>query len=105
MDVVLLGFIAPFVYGGFSGFLKRLFGIFFAVIALVVTAYFRYPVASIASTFFKGIPEAYAQLVASIIVFPAILAVLHLASRKAIERINVQGLTKGVDSVLGAIRP
>jgi uncharacterized membrane protein required for colicin V production len=104
MDVVLLGFIAGFIYGGFrSGFLKRLFGIVFAVISLLVTAYFRYPVAAIASSLFKSIPAEYAQLVASIIVFPAILAILHLVSRKAIERINVQGLTKGIDSVLGAI--
>ncbi len=104
MDVVLLGFIAGFIYGGFrSGFLKRLFGIVFAIVSLLVTAYFRYPVAAITSTFFKSIPEEYAQLVASIILFPAILTILHLVSRKTIERINVQGLTKELDSVLGAI--
>ena len=104
MDVVLLGFIAAFIFGGFrSGFLKRLFGIGFAVVSLLVTAYFRYPVAAIASTFFKTIPEAYAQLVASIILFPAVLAILHLVSRKTIERINVQGLTKDIDAILGAI--
>lgn len=104
MDVVLLGFIAGFIYGGFrSGFLKRLFGIFFVVISLLATAYFRYPVAAIASAFFKDIPAEYAQLVASIIVFPAVLTALHLVSRATIERIHVQGLTKGVDSILGAI--
>jgi len=104
MDVVLLGFIAGFIYGGFrSGFLKRLFGIVFAVVSLLVTAYFRYPVAALASTFFQGVSEDYAQLAASVIVFPAVLAILHLISRKAIERINVQGLTKGIDSILGAI--
>ncbi len=104
MDVVLLGFIAGFIYGGFrSGFLKRLFGIAFAIIALIVTAYLRYPVAAIASTFFKDIPADYAQLVGAIIVFPATLATLHILSRKTIERIHVQGLTKGVDSILGAI--
>jgi uncharacterized membrane protein required for colicin V production len=104
MDVVLLGFIAGFIYGGYrSGFLKRLFGIAFAVISLLVTAYFRYPVAAIASTLFKSIPEEYAQLVAAVIVFPAVLAILHLVSRKTIERIHVQGLTKQLDGVLGAI--
>jgi uncharacterized membrane protein required for colicin V production len=104
MDVVLLGFIAAFVYGGYrSGFLKRLFGIVFAIVSLLVAAYFRYPVAAIASTLFKSIPEQYAQLVASIIVFPVVLAILHLVSRKTIERINVQGLTKQLDGILGAI--
>ena len=104
MDVILLGFIAGFIYGGFrSGFLKRLFGIVFAVVSLLLTAYFRYPVAAIASTFFKSIPQDYAQLVASIIVFPAVLTILHLISRKTIERINVQGLTKEIDGILGAI--
>ena len=104
MDVVLLGFIAAFIYGGYrSGFLKRLFGIAFAIVSLLVTAYIRYPVAAVAATLFKSIPEEYAQLVASIIVFPAVLTIHHVVSRKTIERINVQGLTKQVDGVLGAI--
>ncbi len=104
MDVVLLGFIAGFIYGGYrSGFLKRLFGIVFVVIALLATAYLRYPVAAIASALFKDIPADYAELVAAIIVFPAVLAALHLLSGTMIERIHVQGLTQAVDGALGAV--
>jgi len=104
MDVVLLGFIAGFIYGGYrSGFLKRLFGIVFAVIAFLASAYLRYPVGAILQTFFKDITADYAELVAAIIVFPAVLAALHLASRSLIDRINVQGVTKELDAILGAV--
>src|SRR5262245_58800042 len=104
MDVVLLGFIAGFIYGGYrSGFLKRLFGILFAALAFLASAYLRYPVGAILQTFFKDITPDYAELVAAIIVFPAVLAGLPLASRSLIERINVQGVTKELDAILGAI--
>jgi uncharacterized membrane protein required for colicin V production len=104
MDVVLVGFIAGFVYGGFrSGFIKRLIGIGFAIIAFGLGAWFRYPVGAIASTFFKDIPLDYANLVGYAIAFPAILAGLHLASRLVLGKLQVQGMTKEVDAGLGAV--
>lgn len=104
MDIVLLGFIAGFVFGGFrSGFLKRLFGILFALISLLLTAYLRIPVAAIAAGLFPDIPTSYVDLVTSIIIFPIALTILHAISRKTIERINPKGLTKEIDAVLGAI--
>jgi len=104
MDVVLLGFIAGFIFAGFrTGFLKRLFGILFAAVSLLLTAYLRIPVGAIASNLFPDVPTAYVDLISSIIIFPAALAVLHVVSRSAIERIHVQGLTKQLDGVLGAI--
>ena len=104
MDVVLVGFIAGFIFGGFrSGFLKRLIGIGFAILAFALGAYFRYPVGAIASTFFKDIPADYANLVGYAIAFPAILAIFHLVSRTALNRIRVDGITKELDAILGAI--
>jgi uncharacterized membrane protein required for colicin V production len=104
MDVALVGIMAGFVYGGFrSGFLKRLIGIGFAILALALGAWFRYPIGAIASTFFKDIPPDYANLVGYAIAFPAILAALHIAGRLVLGKVEVQGITKGVDSTLGAI--
>ena len=104
MDVVLLGFIAGFIFAGFrTGFLKRLFGILFAAVSLLLTAYLRIPVGAIASNFFPDVPTAYVDLITSIIIFPAALAVLHVVSRSAIERIHVQGVTKEIDAALGAV--
>ena len=104
MDVVLVGFIAGYIFGGWrTGFLRRLLGIAFAIISFLLSAYFRYPIGAIASTFFKDIPTDYANLVGYTIAFPAILAILHFGSRTITGRIQVQGMTKEVDALLGAI--
>jgi uncharacterized membrane protein required for colicin V production len=104
MDVVLVGFIAAFVFGGWrSGLLMRLIGIGFALLSFVLGAYLRYPFGAIASTFSKSIPADYANLVGYAIAFPAILGILHVASRSVLGRVKVQGITKEVDAALGAV--
>lgn len=105
MDVVLVGFIAGFIYGGFrTGFLLRLLGIVFMVLSFVVSAYFRYPVGAFASTFIKDIPADYANLVGYAIAFPAVLAVLHVTSRLVLGKAKVHGLVaEGTDKILGAV--
>jgi uncharacterized membrane protein required for colicin V production len=105
LDVVLVGFIVGYIYAGFrSGFLKRLLGIIFLVISFLVTAYLRYPIGAIASTFFPQIPSDYANLVGAAICFPAVLALLHITSAAALRRVNVHGLVaEGTDKILGAI--
>ena len=75
----------------------------FAIASLALGAWFRYPVGAVASTFFKDIPPDYANLVGYAIAFPAILAAFHIASRLLFGKVHVQGITKGVDSALGAI--
>ncbi|HYM83393.1 MAG TPA: CvpA family protein [Candidatus Dormibacteraeota bacterium] len=103
MDVVLVGFIAGFVFGGWrTGFLHRLLGIVFMALSFVVSAYFRYPVGAIASTFFKDIPPDYANLVGYAIAFPVVLAALHIGARIILGDIHPQGMTKQLDSALGA---
>lgn len=104
MDVVLVGFIAGFVFGGWRlGFLRGLIGLGFMVAAFVIGAYFRYPVGAIASRFFKGIPPDYANLVGYAIAFPVVLAALHLVGALFLGRVRVGGLAKEVDSALGAV--
>ena len=103
MDVVLVGFVAGFIYGGWrTGFLRRLIGIGFLVISFVASAYFRYPVAAVASTFFKDIPADYANLVGYTIAFPVVLGALHLVGGRLTRSVSVSGLTKEADQALGA---
>jgi uncharacterized membrane protein required for colicin V production len=104
MDVVLVGFIAGFVFGGWrTGFLHRLLGIAFMAISFVASAYFRYPVAAIASTFFKDIPSDYANLVGYAIAFPVVLVALHVGARLILGSVHPQGMAKEMDAALGAV--
>ncbi|MFI5199233.1 MAG: CvpA family protein [Candidatus Limnocylindrales bacterium] len=105
MDVVLVGFIAGFIYAGFrTGFLLRLLGIAFMAIAFVASAYLRYPIGAIASKFLPQVPADYANLVGMAIAFPAILAGLHIVSRQVLGKVKVHGLVaEGTDKILGAI--
>ena len=104
MDVLLVGFIGGFVFGGWrTGFVRRLIGIVFLVAAFIASAYIRYPVGAVASAFFKDIPADYANLVGYTIAFPAILAALHLGSHFLLGEVRVNGVTKEVDQGLGAV--
>ncbi len=104
MDVVLVGFIGGFVFGGWrSGFLRRLLGIIFIGLALVAGAYFRYPVGAIAAQVFPDIPSDYADLVGYTIVFPVVLVGLHLAANALVGRVAVRGVTREIDAALGAM--
>ncbi len=104
MDVVLVGFIGGFIFGGWrTGFLRRLIGIVFIGLALVAGAYFRYPVGAIASQLFPSIPSDYADLVGYSIAFPVILAALHIGGNVLVGRVAVRGMTREVDAGLGAI--
>lgn len=104
MDVVLVGFIGGFIFGGWrTGFLRRLLGIGFMVAAFVLGAYFRYPVGVIAKQLFPTIPADYANLVGYSIVFPVVLAGLHIASNALIGRVAMRGVTREVDGALGAV--
>jgi len=104
MDVVLVGFIAGWIFGGWrSGLLRRLIGIGFMAVSFVASAYLRYPIGAIATTFFKGIPPGYANLVGYTIAFPVILAALHLTSGFLLRRVRMGGITKELDAALGAV--
>ena len=104
MDVLLVGFVAGLIFGGWrTGFLRRLIGIGFMLVSFLASAYFRYPIGAIASTFFKDIPKDYANLVGYAIAFPVVLGALHLGTRTLLSRVSVSGITKEADQALGAI--
>jgi uncharacterized membrane protein required for colicin V production len=103
MDVVLVGFIGALAFGGLrTGFVKSVVGLLFVAIAFLASAYLRYPVGWIAMRVAPDIPPDYANLIGSTIAFPVILGGLHLASRKVLDRLRIEGLTKGIDAALGA---
>ena len=103
LDVILVGFIAAWIFGGWrTGFLRRVLGLLFMAIALVVGAYLRYPVGALATSFFKDVPADYANLVGYAIAFPAILGTLHVVSSLLNGKVAVKGLTRGVYGLLGA---
>jgi uncharacterized membrane protein required for colicin V production len=104
VDVLLVGFIGGFIYGGWrSGFIRRVIGIGFLAISFVAAGYLRYPVGAIAKTFFPNIPPDYADLVGYTIAFPAILAGLHIASAFLLRHVAVKGVSREVDAAAGAV--
>ena len=104
LDVVLVGFVAAAIFGGWrTGFLRSLLGLLFMAIGLVVGAYLRYPVGAFASAFVKDVPADYANLVGYAIVFPVIVGALHVLSHFLIGKVAVRGVSRELDGLLGAI--
>ena len=59
-DRLLLGFIAGYVRGGWTtGFVRRLAGLVFLVIAFLVGAQLRQPVAALIGGLFPDIPDGW----------------------------------------------
>ncbi len=104
MDIVLVGFIAASIFGGWrAGFIRSVLGLLFMAIAFLVGAYLRYPIGALFTTFFKDVPSDYSNLVGYAIVFPVVLAGLHIVSGLFLNKVAVKGITKEADSLLGAI--
>lgn len=104
MDIVLVGFIGASIFGGFrAGLIRSILGLLFMVIAFVAGAYLRYPVGALFTTFFKNVPSDYSNLVGYTIVFPVVLAGLHIVSGVLFKKVAVRGIEQGVDKALGAL--
>ncbi len=104
MDIVLVGFIGATIFAGWrAGFIRSVLGLAFMVIAFVAGAYLRYPVGALFTTFFHDVPPDYSNLVGYTIVFPVVLAGLHIVSGLLIRKVAMRGVSREVDSLLGAI--
>lgn len=104
VDLVLLGFIAATVFGGFrSGFVRRLAGLVFMVISFVGGAYLRVPAGALVHSVFPKIPEQYAEMVGYSVAFGALLIVFNLFSSKILSRVATGGLSKMTDKILGVV--
>ena len=82
---------------------RNILGLLFMAISFVAGAYLRYPVGALFTTFFKDVPPDYSNLVGYAIVFPVVLAGLHIVSGLLLRKVAVKGITKEADSLLGAI--
>ena len=103
-DLLLLGFIAGFVRGGWStGFLRRLAGLGYMALSFVAGAYLRQPAGAILGQFFPQIPPQYADMVGYSVAFPVLVAALNLITGPVLSRVAVSGLSRELDRTLGAI--
>ena len=99
-----MGFIGATIFAGWrAGFIRSVLGLAFMVVAFVAGAYLRYPVGALFTTFFKDVPPDYSNLVGYTIVFPVVLAGLHIVSGLLIRKVAMRGVSREVDSLLGAI--
>ncbi len=104
MDIVMVGFIVAFIYGGWrTGFLRRLVGLGFIAISFVLSAFLAKPFGDLVHSTIPDITPAYAQLWAYLLIFPTILIVLHLVIGRLVKNVAVSGISQELDRVLGAI--
>jgi uncharacterized membrane protein required for colicin V production len=104
MDVLLLGFIAGLIVGGYrTGLIRRLAGLGFLALSFVLGAYLRAPIGGLISGAFKDVPQSYGELVAYIFIFPVILIGAHVVANEFLKHVAVNGLSRDADRALGAI--
>ena len=102
VDLLLLGFIAGFLRGGWSsGFVRRLAGLVFLAISFVGGAYLRAPAGALVSSIFPDIPDQYADMVGYSVAFSGMLLVFNIFSSAILSRIATKGLSQTMDKVLG----
>ncbi len=103
-DVLLLGFIAGFVRGGWStGFLRRLVGLGYLALSFVVGAYLRQPVGALVEKIFPQVPHQYAEMVGYSISFTVLVAALNLLTGPFLKKVPVSGISRKMDQTLGAV--
>lgn len=103
-DVVLLGFFALLVIGGFrTGFIRRLAGLLFMAASFVLGAWLRAPLGAIVVSIFPDMPKAYADMIGYSVAFSALVLVFNLASRMVLSKVAVQGVSEVADKLLGAV--
>ncbi len=104
VDLILLGILAGLARAGWSsGFVRRLAGLLFIVVAFVLSAYLRPVVGGLIEGFFPKVPDEYAEMVGYTITFSALLVVFNLLSRVILARVAVQGIARRTDQVLGVV--
>lgn len=103
-DVVLLLFIGGYVKGGWStGFVRRLAGLGFMVLAFVLGAYLRQPVGNLIAGIFPQLPPDYAEMVGYSIAFTVILIGGNIVTGPVLSRVAVNGVSRKLDQSLGAV--
>ena len=103
-DLLLVGFIAGFVRGGWStGFLRRLAGLGYMAVSFVAGAYLRQPAGAILERFFPQIPSQYADMVGYSVAFTVLVAALNIVTGPVLSKVAVGGISRQLNRALGAI--
>jgi uncharacterized membrane protein required for colicin V production len=103
VDLLLAGFIAGYVRGGWSsGFVRRVFGLVFLAMSFVAGAYLRQPVGAIVAGTFPEVPAAYADMVGYVVAFGVLVVALNIVSGPILGKIAVDGVSRSVNKGLGA---
>jgi len=102
-DLLLAGFIAGYVRGGWSsGFVRRVFGLVFLAVSFVAGAYLRQPVGALLAGIFPDLPPAYADMVGYAVAFGVLVVALNIVSGPILGKIAVDGVSRSVNKGLGA---
>jgi len=103
-DVLLLGFIAAFVRGGWStGLLRRLAGLAYMAVSFVAGAYLRQPIGAIIAGIFPQVPPPYADMVGYSVAFTVLVAGLNIVTGPLLSTVTVNRVSRKADQVLGAV--
>ena len=103
-DVLLLGFFAGYIRGGWStGFLRRLVGLGFMALAFVVGAYLRQPIGAIIGGIFPKMPPSYADMLGYTVAFTVLVTGANLITGPVLKKVAVGGLSRKMDQTLGAV--
>ena len=103
-DVLLLGFFAGYIRGGWStGFLRRLVGLGYMALAFVVGAYLRQPIGAIIAGIFPKMPPSYADMLGYTVAFTVLVTGANLITGPVLKKVAVGGLSRKMDQTLGAV--
>jgi uncharacterized membrane protein required for colicin V production len=103
-DLLLLGFIAGYVRGGWvTGFVRRLAGLLFLVVAFVVGAQLRGPLSTLIAGIFPDIPEGWTDSMGYGAAFSVVYAGLNIVAGGVLRKVAVGGMSRATDRLLGAV--
>jgi len=103
-DLIMLGMLAGLARAGWqSGFVRRLAGLIFIVVAFVASAQLRGPVGALILGFFPAIPKQYADAIGYSLAFSGLAIGLNLFSRVILSRVATAGMARRTDQLLGVV--
>jgi uncharacterized membrane protein required for colicin V production len=103
VDLLWLAFIGGYVRGGWTtGFVRRLAGLVFLVVAFLLGAYLREPLGALIQSVFPDIPEGWTDMVGYGAAFGIVYIGLNVIVGNVLRQTGVGGMSRATDKVLGA---
>jgi uncharacterized membrane protein required for colicin V production len=103
VDLLLLAFIGGYVRGGWTtGFVRRLAGLVFLVVAFLLGAYLREPLGALIQSVFPDIPEGWTDTAGYGAAFGIVYVGLNVIVGNILRQTAVGGMPRATDRVLGA---